>query len=493
MSHCYALLLVPALFHSLSGGTAAFAQEADEQLAAHQQRARAAEERQDFAAAVREYRALADALPNNAELESNLGVALYFNHEFKRAADTLRRAETLKPALYAPHLFAGLAMAQLGEPDAAVVELQKAVSINSADPLAHTWLGYEYTAQSRFERAAEQMQIAVQQKPEDQDVWFALGRCYLELGKQATIELLHAAPDGGRTWQLAGEQYEAQGNKGKAVKLYSGALERRPDLTELGEKVHAPGGTAAAAKASRDANHDEEDRLYRLVHSYQAKAKEAFERVARIDADSYRAHQVLGDSYAAADRFDDAIPEYRMVLERKPDLPGIHGALCNALSRTGRIREAIKECDAEIAVSPYSAGAYAQDARLHVLEDDHAQAATLLQKALTLDRPPIAVYKLQARIEVAQKRYPAAIKSLTHYLAGEPKDASAWFLLARAYKAAGNSTKMAEAIETYKKTSDAAKGSGEVQRAFHTQRDGDALPGEAEMNGASESSGSHTQ
>jgi hypothetical protein len=52
---------------------------------------------------------------------------------------------------------------------------------------------------------------------------------------------------------------------------------------------------------------------------------------------------------------------------------------------------------------------------------------------------------------------------------------------------------MAEAIETYKKTSDAAKGSGEVQRAFHTQRDGDALPGEAEMNGASESSGSHTQ
>jgi tetratricopeptide (TPR) repeat protein len=478
VSHTYALLLLPALLHCLGSRVAASVQDDDEQLAAHQQRARAAEERQDFAAAASEYKALVDAVPNNAELESNLGVALYFNHEFKQAADILRRAETLKPALYAPHLFMGLSMAQLGRPDAAVPELEKAVAINNADPLAHTWLGYEYTAQSHFEKAAEQMQVAAQQKPDDEDAWFALGRCYLELGKQATVELLHAAPDGGRTWLLAGEQYEAQGNRGKAVKLYSGALERRPDIPELGEKVVALGSAVPAARGAHDANHSEEDRLYHLVQTYQSKAREAFERVAEINPDSYRAHEVLGDSCAASDRFDDAIPEYRMVLERKPDLPGIHGDLCNALSRTGRIQEAIKECDAEIAVSPYSAGAYVQDARLHVLEDDHAQAAILLGKALSLDRPPIAAYKLQAKIDLAQKQYGAAIDGLTRYLALESKDASAWFLLARAYKATGDNTKMAQAIETYKKSSDAAKGSGEVQRALDTRRDRDALPGE---------------
>jgi tetratricopeptide (TPR) repeat protein len=477
-SHSYALLLLPALLHCLVSPAAASGQVADEQLAAHQQRARAAEERQDFAVAVSEYKALVNAVPNNAELESNLGVALYFNREFTQAADILRRAETLKPALYAPHLFIGLAMARLGEPDAAVVELQKAVSINNADPLPHTWLGYEYTAQSHFEKAAEQMQIAAQQKPDDEDAWFALGRCYLELGKKATIELLHAAPDGGRTWQLAGEQYDAQGNRGKAVKLYLGALERRPDIPVLREKVVALGSAVPAARAPRDANDAEEDRLYHLVHIDQSKAREAFERVANINPDSYRAHEILGDSFAASDRFDDAIPEYRMVLERKPDLPGIHGDLCNALSRTGRIQEAMKECDAEIAVSPYSADAYVQDARLHVLEDENAQAATLLGKALSLDRPPIAAYKLKAKIDVAKEQYRAAIEGLTRYLAVDSKDASAWFLLARAYKAVGDSTKMAQAIETYKKTSDAAKGSGEVQRALDMQRDQDASSGE---------------
>jgi tetratricopeptide (TPR) repeat protein len=479
-SHSCALLLLLGLFHGLSGRAVASPQDADEQLAVHQQRARAAEERQDFATAVREYKTMADAVPGNAELQSNLGVALYFNRDLKQAADTLRRAEALKPALYTPHLFTGLAMAQLGKPDASVVELEKAVAINGADPLAHLWLGYEYTAQSRFEKAAEQMRIAAQQKPDDQDAWFALGRCYLELGKQATVELLHAAPDGGRTWQLAGEQYEAQGNNGKALKLYMGALERRPDLAVLRERVVALGAAISAASAASDRNHADEDRLYNLVHTYQVKARASFEHVAQIDPDSYRAHQVLGDSYAASDRFDDAIPEYRLALKRKPDLPGIHGDLCNALSRTGRIQEAIKECDAEIAASPYSANAYVQDARLHVLQDDNPPAAMLLQKALALDRPPVAAYKLKARIDLAQKQYPAAIEALTRYLAAESKDASAWFLLARAYKAVGNSTQMAQAIATYKKTSDAAKGSREVQRALDIQRDRDALPGETD-------------
>lgn len=472
--HSCAWLLLPVFLHGLIG----LAQNRDEQLAIHQQRARAAEEKQDFATAVREYRAMVDAVPNNAELDSNLGVALYFNRDLKQAVDTLRRAEMVKPALYTPHLFTGLAMAQLGKPDGAVTELERAVAINGSDPLAHLWLGYEYTAQSRFEKAAEQMQIAAQQKPNDEDAWFALGRCYLELGKQATVQLLHADPDGGRAWQLAGEQYEAQGNNGKALKLYTGALERRPDLVVLREKVVARGGAVPGVNADRDANHAEEDRLYSLVHTYQENSRESFERVAQIDPDSYRAHQVLGDAYAASSRFDDAISEYRKVLERKPDLPGIHGDLCNALSRTGRIEEAIKECDAEIAASPNSANAYVQDARLHVLQDDHAPATALLEKALTLDRPPTIAYKFRARIDLAEKQYPAAIEALKHYLAVESKDASAWFLLARAYKAVGNSAKMTEAIETYKRTSEAAKGSGEVQRALDTQHERDALPGE---------------
>jgi tetratricopeptide (TPR) repeat protein len=249
----------------------------------------------------------------------------------------------------------------------------------------------------------------------------------------------------------------------------------------LREKVVALGGSIPEASAVRGGNHGEEDRLYDLVHAYEAKAKESLERVSKIDPDSYRAHQVLGDSYAAADRFDEAIPEYRMVLERKLDLPGLHGDLCNALSRIGRMEEAMKECDAEIAVSPYSADAYVQAARVHVLVDDNARAAALIQKAFSLDRPPIAAYKLKARIDVAQKRYATAIEALARYLAAESKDASAYFLLARAYKAVGDNAKMNEAIAAYKRTSDTEKGSGEAQRALDDHRDEDSLPSETDQ------------
>ena len=474
------LLLLAGTVGWVSLPPAAMAQDADNPLALHQQRAREAEAKQDFPSAVREYRALVQAVPNNAELDSNLGVALYFNRQFKEAAEILRRAEMRKPALYTPHLFLGLAMAQLGQPDSSVGELEKAVGINGDDPLAHTWLGYEYTAQSHFEKAAQQLQIAAQQKPDDQDAWFALGRCYLELGKKATVELLHNAPDGGRTWQLAAEQYEAEGNSGKALKLYISALQRRPDIAGLRQRVAALGGSPTTPAAAQDADHGEEDRFFALAHSYQAKARESFERVAQIDPDSYRAHQVLGDSLAASDRFDDAIPEYQKVLERKPDLPGIHGDLCNALSRTGRIQEAVRECDAEIAVSPYASGAYVQAARVSALKEDNARAAELLRKALALDRPPIAAYKLKARIDVAEKQYQAAVEDLTRYVAVDSKDASAWFLLARAYKAVGENAKMQQAIETYKRVADAARGSAEVQRALDTQQDR-ALPGEPDV------------
>jgi tetratricopeptide (TPR) repeat protein len=454
------------------------AQTSDEQLAQHQQRAQEAEARQDFGTAIREYRILLRAVPGNPELESNLGIALYFHHDLAQAAEVFRHAIAVKPALYTPHLFLGLALANLSRPDASVEELQKAEALNADDPLVHMWLGYDYTAQSHFEKAAEQLQIAAALKSQDQDIWFALGRCYLEMGKAATEELLRAAPDSGRTWQLAAEQYEAQGNNGKALQFYAVALRKRPDLGVLRDKVTSLGGAIATDNAPATVEAAAADHLYERIHEDEAKAREAFERVSRIDPDSYRAHQVLADASAASDHFDDAIREYRLVIEKKPDLPGIHGELCNALSRTAHIDEAIRECDAELTLSPYAAGAYVQAARVRLLADDDAHAQPLLQKALTLDRPPIAAYKLLGKIDLSAKRYPAAAQELSRYVAVEAKDASAWFLLARAYKAVGDTAQTDRAIAAYKRESSLSKASEEARRVLDANARQDISPRE---------------
>src|SRR5271166_646858 len=159
-------------------------QSSPEQLAEHQQLAQ-----QDFETAVREYQLLAHWLPQNSEVQSNLGVALYFHHDLAKAADVFRRAIALDQSLYTPHLFLGLTMARMSQPDAAAAQLQKAIVINSADPLALTWLGYEYMAQSRYEDAVSQLETAAREQPANPDIAFALGQCYLDLGKAAIARL----------------------------------------------------------------------------------------------------------------------------------------------------------------------------------------------------------------------------------------------------------------------------------------------------------------
>jgi predicted Zn-dependent protease len=468
-------LLARAL--ALAGlATPLLAQLSPDQLAEHQRSAQHAEAGGDFEMAVREYELLAHELPKSGAVQSNLGVALYFHHDLGKAAGVFRRAIALDQSLYTPHLFLGLAMVRLSQPDEAVAELTKAIAINGTDPLAHTWLGYAYTAQSRYEIATEQLEIAGQEEPTNPDIGYALGKCYLALGKAGIARLFEVAPDGGRTWQLAGEQFEAQGNSGKALRAYLGAVQRRPDVEELKAKILALGGSLPESGGKVGGPNAQEDAAYEQVRQYEQKARDAFERVSQIDPDSYRAHQIQGDSDIAADRTDDAIREYRIVLQKNPDVPEIHGALCDALSRMGQIQEALKECRAEIAVAPYSAEAYVDAARVYLQTGDDAQAALVLDKAVKLDRPPITLYRLQGRLYLSQGKYQAAAAALSKYLAVETRDSKAYYLLARACKYSGDTQGMNQAMAAYKRTSEVFKNASDAEQVLNTARYEDETP-----------------
>ena len=52
---------------------------------------------------------------------------------------------------------------------------------------------------------------------------------------------------------------------------------------------------------------------------------------------------------------DKAIAEYRIVLNLKPDLPGIHEAIGSSLLRSGKSAEALTEFQAELQFQPRSA------------------------------------------------------------------------------------------------------------------------------------------
>jgi len=185
-------------------------------------------------------------------MQSNLGVALYFNGELTRAVSVLQKASALNPSLVAPHIFTGLSWYRLSNPDKAVLELQKATELSPSDVIAHTWLGYAYVAQSQFVPACKELQTAGELDPDNIDIWYALGQTYLEIGRNATIHLLTVAADGGRIWQLAAEQLLLKGDRDGALTNFQKALERRPDLTEIPGLIAEMGGSVVAVQKSLD-------------------------------------------------------------------------------------------------------------------------------------------------------------------------------------------------------------------------------------------------
>jgi tetratricopeptide (TPR) repeat protein len=439
------------------------AQTVTPEMASHAQAAHAAEQRGDFSTAVREYEYLARQLPRSAEMQSNLGVALYFDHRWEAAIAAFRKAIALNKDLLAPHLFTGVSWYQLGKPDAAVPDLETAVRLQPSDVIAHTWLGYAYVAQSRYEMSAAEFEAACKLDPNNIDAWYSLGESYLEIGKDKTRQLLTLSPDGGRAWQLAGEQFELQGDRKKALEDFQQASARRPDIAELRAKVKEMGGEVATTPSATSADSSREDELYAQAHAAEQKSRAAFERVLSIAPDSYRAHQIMASTFVMQEQYDKAIAEYRVVLSSKPDLPGVHEAIGNSLLRSGKTSEALQEFEAELQLQPHSASANTNVGQVLVMMGKDEAAEKVLTNALKMDRPPPEIYRILGKLDLHRKDYQSAVGNLTRYLSAKKNDATAYFLLSRAYRGLGEKEQMNQALSQFDKLSQDVKARNQAQ------------------------------
>jgi tetratricopeptide (TPR) repeat protein len=438
------------------------AQATSDEMAEHAQAAIDAEKRDDFATAVQEYEKLASLMPTSPEVQSNLGVALYFEHQMPRA----------------------LAWYQQSNPDAAVPELAKAAHLNPSDATAHLWLGYAYQAQGRQDAAAEEFTAVTKLDPQNVDAWYALGETRLEIGKDLTRELLAVAPDGARAWELAGQQCQMVGEKDKALQDFQKAYARRPDIPELDALLVSAGGTfppestslprAAPGATGREGATAREDDLYRRSRDAEQQSKQAFEQVVQLAPDSYRAHQIMADSFIAQKQDDKAIEEYRNVLRLKPDLPGIHQAIGEALIRAGKLPDALDEFQAEIKLQPRSASAHMDAGRVLLMMGKEDDAQQMLTASLKLDRPPLETYVLEGKLDVQRKDYRGAIDRLTHYTSLEKGDSTAYYLLAMSYRGLGDKQHLSSAMEMYRKTSEDARERSHAQQDLESSNDKEA-------------------
>jgi tetratricopeptide (TPR) repeat protein len=351
-----------------------------------------------------------------------------------------------------------------------VTELNKAVTLQPSDLLANTWLGYAYVAQGRYPAAARAFEKVCSLAPDNVDAWYSLGQADLEIGRQATWQLLTVAPNGGRAWQLAGEQFQLRGDRTKALDAFEQANARRPEIAELRAAVVAMGGKPASTLIEERASFREEDELYRQAHDAEQKSRAAWEKVSAIAPDSYRAHQIIAGAFAAEQQDESAIAEYRTVLHLKPDLPGIHEAIGSSLLRMGKSGDALQEFQAELQLQPRSASVNTAVGQALLLSGKDEEAEKILQNALLMDRPLADIYRLLGQVELHAGHYQEAASHLTHYVTLENDDATAYYLLSRAYRGLGDRAQMNQALSSYEKASQDLRARNQAQGELERQR-----------------------
>jgi len=187
---------------------------------------------------------VAELAPALAAAHSNLGNVYMLKGDYAGALKPLRQALTLNPKLAGAQQQLGYALLATGYAAEAIPLLEKTKSVDG--------LGIALFQAGRLAEAVGQLQMALDQRPNDPELLYYLGRASATLSKQSYDALRAAHPGAARTHQVLGEIEAVQRKLPDAEKEYREALRIREDTPgvrlRLGE-IYAASGQWEKAEA----------------------------------------------------------------------------------------------------------------------------------------------------------------------------------------------------------------------------------------------------
>jgi tetratricopeptide (TPR) repeat protein len=212
---------------------------------------------------------------------------------------------------------------------------------------------------------------------------------------------------------------------------------------------------AAAGSLDKAATLDpkNQDILYHRGRAHLLVSKESYSEMFRIDPDSWRVHEVLGQADAEAFRTGDAITEFNQAAGGAPHEPGLHEELGDACWTAGKLQEADDAYTEESKIDPYNAVVLYKLGSLRVTRSDPASGVPLLERALTLDPTLTDVHYYLGKGDAALGNQQAAIKQFQ--LATNPSSAEdlrimSWYQLAMLYRGLHQTQEAGEALAEFR-------------------------------------------
>ena len=283
------------------------------EAAQHMQAGIAADKQQQFDIAITEFRKVTQLEPTFADGFVSLGQTYMEKHDFASAVTPLKRALEVDPELAPAHQLLGYALLAQGYAAQAIPHLQKAQD--------KTGLGIAQIQTGQLPEAVANLQAALAERPNDQDLLYYLGRASGLLSKQSIDTLLAAYPDSARAHQALAENYFVLRQMPEAEKEYREALRLRPDTPEL---------------------HLELGEVYTGAFQW-AKAEEEFRAQAKLQPGNAETAYRLGTALLEQGKAREARAELVRADKLMPDMPETLYSLGKAASLEGDTATAEKE------------------------------------------------------------------------------------------------------------------------------------------------------
>jgi len=308
------------------------------------------------------------------------------------------------------------------------------LAISPDNSQAWTGLGVLLYGSGRAQEASVALTKALQLNPLEKraELFLGLSEADLRQCDQATpiLERHFAAEPTGKLQRLAGLSLLACG---------STASDAMPALR-----------TAGKLKALYPADADV---LYETAELYTRLWNEDAAELITRHPDSYRVHQLAGEVYEAQGNVDQALREYKIVLEENPRVPQIHYRIGQLYLRKGDADAddlAMAEFRAELKINPQSGVSDLAmggiDRHQHKLEDALAE----YQAASKLDPDLVDARVGTAQVLLEKHQVQASIDQLQSIIHGFPDNASAHYALMLAYRAQGKMTEAGSEMVIFK-------------------------------------------
>jgi tetratricopeptide (TPR) repeat protein len=310
----------------------------------------------------------AELLPQDAEVQANLGAELRARGEWEAASVSLRRALELQPHNPETLIDAADTQQSLGRTKDAVELYRHALQLDPDRSDAHNNLGNALLALGEVTAAADCYRRALRLRPQNAQVLCNLGNASRQLGEfeeaiVCTRRALELAPGLSMAHNNLGLLLMARDEWDAAIASYHEAIRHNPRYVEAFGNL----GTA-------------------LRHlGRKREALSALQQALELDPNRADSHVKIGRALIDSRRIQQALDSFRNALGLQPNHIAAHLGLSTAQRLLGLSSEAEASCERALGLSPQGADALVLLGELRADRGQFSLAQELFERALAVD------------------------------------------------------------------------------------------------------------